>query len=316
MRLIIRMGNAAGVIDETGKLVVQPKFTGLLPFSEGLAAYNSGSRWGYVDPTGQVVIPAAFEEAGSFSCGVAFVKLAGLYGLIDQKGEWLCRPMFASAAEFREGLGLVQRAFTSPFGYLTTTGEYAIEPRFHPLAQSFSEGLALVAESSERCVSFGYIDPKGNFKIEAQYARAWDFSEGLAAISRKSSGRNVGFIDRDQKVAIDARFDGAIMKFSEGLCHVCGSGGYGFIDKYGELIIDCKFYVTGFAFSEGLCDAGFKAEKKMLQNGYINTSGEWVIEPQFLAAKPFKNGIAHVSPDAERWGYINKKGEYIWEPTA
>lgn len=48
--------------------------------------------------------------------------------------------------------------------------------------------------------------------------------------------------------------------------------------------------------------------------GYINTNGEYVIEPQFKEAKSFSsNGLAPAY-DGKRWGYINTKGEWAIQP--
>jgi hypothetical protein len=41
-----------------------------------------------------------------------------------------------------------------------------------------------------------------------------------------------------------------------------------------------------------------------------------VIEPRDLSsAKPFHNGLAEVVTQDGRWGYIDKSGRYIWQPT-
>ncbi|MCB0428083.1 MAG: WG repeat-containing protein, partial [Mangrovimonas sp.] len=44
--------------------------------------------------------------------------------------------------------------------------------------------------------------------------------------------------------------------------------------------------------------------------GFINTKGEWVIEPQFDKARAFFNGLAPVVKD-KKWGYVNEKGEVV-----
>ena len=41
-----------------------------------------------------------------------------------------------------------------------------------------------------------------------------------------------------------------------------------------------------------------------------------VIEPQYENTEEFRGGLAAVCPmDTWKWGYINTKGKYIWEPT-
>lgn len=50
--------------------------------------------------------------------------------------------------------------------------------------------------------------------------------------------------------------------------------------------------------------------------GFINTSGEWVIKPQFGQCFNFSdNGLAFVEdPESELFGFINEAGEWVIEP--
>ena len=50
--------------------------------------------------------------------------------------------------------------------------------------------------------------------------------------------------------------------------------------------------------------------------GYINPTGEFVINPQFGNAGRFSEGLAHVDIGVfgYKWGYINKAGERVIKP--
>ena len=48
--------------------------------------------------------------------------------------------------------------------------------------------------------------------------------------------------------------------------------------------------------------------------GYINKSGEYVIQPQFSKAKSFSEGYAAVEKN-KAWGFIDTKGAWAIEPT-
>lgn len=67
-------------------------------------------------------------------------------------------------------------------------------------------------------------------------------------------------------------------------------------------------------FSEGLNLVSVKKDGKELW-GYINTAGDWVIEPQYAMAYPFTDaGIAKVEEcDTGLWGIIRKDGSFITE---
>lgn len=48
--------------------------------------------------------------------------------------------------------------------------------------------------------------------------------------------------------------------------------------------------------------------------GYIDRSGNWVIEPRFLMAEQFSGGVARVQ-DETGFGLIDASGAFIWGPT-
>ena len=84
-------------------------------------------------------------------------------------------------------------------------------------------------------------------------------------------------------------------------------GKWGYINKSGDWVIQNK-YEEAYYFSEGL------AAVKFFGNwGYIDRHGEWVIQPDYSDAKPFSEGLACVMK-LNKWGYINKKGEWHFEP--
>jgi hypothetical protein len=117
--------------------------------------------------------------------------------------------------------------------------------------------------------------------------RRWipgDFSEGLAAVCYvKAPGLNCGYIDHEGSIVIEPQYALA-EPFSEGLAPVC---------------------------------TGLSPVPKM-ECGYIDKTAKLVIPMQFRIAYGFKDGVALVGIGdvyPEKWGYINKAGEYIWKPT-
>ena len=87
-----------GFIDRSGKTVIQPKFSGLSDFSDGLASVIlEGGGFGWINKTGEIVLRSGFPYAGDFKNGLAKVAddiqlyNAG-YGYIDKTGKVIWEP--------------------------------------------------------------------------------------------------------------------------------------------------------------------------------------------------------------------------------
>lgn len=84
---------------------------------------------------------------------------------------------------------------------------------------------------------------------------------------------------------------------------------YGYIDKTGQEVIEPQFYHSG-DFHEGLAYACTKLVNKC---GYIDKTGSFVVSPQFDNANDFSEGLASVEK-GNLWGYINKNGDFVIKP--
>lgn len=78
---------------------------------------------------------------------------------------------------------------------------------------------------------------------------------------------------------------------------------WGYIDETGEYVIEPQFKYAGY-FSEGLAAVQNKTTRLW---GYIDSSGEYVIEPQFFVANSFVNGYARI----EEKCHINGHSDYM-----
>lgn len=85
----------------------------------------------------------------------------------------------------------------------------------------------------------------------------------------------------------------------------------GLVNNRGEVV---KRFPRGFEvvgpFSEGLLAV---ADPSKGLTGYLDTEGEWALEPQWEVAYPFHSGRARFCED-DRCGFIDKSGEVVIEP--
>ena len=196
----VELNHKTGYIDESWKIICQPKYDAGGDFHEGLAWVNSGQKIkhykdapddievgkeGYIDRSGQLVIPIQFLDADDFSGGLALVRSGPLnywwpkfdnWGYIDHKGNYVVKAELLMALSLKDGLAAVQES-SGKWGYIDKTGTRVIKPSFD-WAKDFSEGLAPVLINHK----YGYIDKTGHLVIPAIFDQAEGFSQGLARV--------------------------------------------------------------------------------------------------------------------------------------
>jgi hypothetical protein len=247
-----------------------------------LGAMNAGTRspagallyeisidrtWGFINADGEVVIPPRFSEVGRFSEGLVAVRLATEgerseeSGFINAKGDFVIGPGVPAGFKFPK--------YQNSYSY-----------------GDFHEGRArLWIGDSTGCG--GYIDRTGKLVIPAKFARASEFSEGLACVSLprpdgESFGpKRAGFIDPEGRFVIPPDQDFIALKFSDGRCVIsCTNGDRSWscsvIDRQGNVILPPGIYSSISLFEGGL--ARVVKDGKV---GCIDTDGNVVVPVEF-----------------------------------
>ncbi len=71
----VKIGNLWGFVDNTGTLIIEPRYDDAKAFSNGLAPVKIENVWGYITINNELVIPAKYEDAINFTNkGTACVK--------------------------------------------------------------------------------------------------------------------------------------------------------------------------------------------------------------------------------------------------
>lgn len=196
------------------------------------------------------------------------------------------------------------------WGYINSRFELVIPARYEH-AEDFSEGFAAISElittgNGEPKELFGFINREGKKVVACKYEKVFAFSEGLAAVI---VNQKYGFIDTEGKEVIAPQYED-LAGFSEGLAVVKLNGRNGFINKKGMMIIQPRFvrapWVSGF--KEGLAPVYLENDTA----GFIDSTGNFVIDPKFSYVSAFSEGLALVQPVGSRYyGFIDKKGEFV-----
>lgn len=265
------------------------------------------------------------ESAPAPSTPAIHSKATTLRGFIDKSGNFVIKPQFVTASSFHEGLAHV----VDPRGsFIDKSGNFVIKKTYY-VAGDFTEGLASAAVpkpgSSWADVNrpgdqllYGYIDKTGNFVIPPKYKAALDFSEGLAAVMPQNS-KSWGFIDKHGTMVIPARFsiglddmDRDLPSFRHGVALVTAESGKAIIDKTGTALDKAK--ADKIKSSLEYDEEGFKPISENKHRGYINKRGD-VIGADFDLVTPFHEGLALVRIPGSKWGFIDRSGKFIVEPS-
>ncbi len=324
----------AGTVKITPPLIIEAPQNLFIATQKGKA--------GYINEKGRMVISPQFVSANNFSEGLAVVNNDPDHNcVINQSGEVVINPRgYFISGNFHDGRALVMMGETGKQAFIDKSGEVVIKPGFYQVKE-FSHGLAAV--QPEQGGKWGYIDTSGEMVISPQFTEAQSFSDELSRVSygHENGGRGwFGFIDRAGEFVISPRYDSAEdfsagyscvfdgnrdryyiidkrgntvidsvpvnTKFSEGLAVIWGENNLcGYIDPGGKTVVEPQF-MRADGFSEGL--AGVRINGK---HGFIDKTGQIVIEPQFISASQFSNGLAAVA-DQTGTGYIDKSGKIIF----
>ena len=156
------------------------------------------------------------------------------------------------------------------------TGKYVTPKLQHIFLNEFNTEDSLVVFRTFDKLR-GYLNiHTGEIVIPAQYQRAWNFSEGIAAV------------------------------YKDGLVSFINSSGAPAFPTTFPIRYDLNFDDIAFQFHNGLCVMRTMDYKW----GLINTKGEWVVEPVYTTISAPRNGYRIVS-NGSQCGLISEKGQIV-----
>jgi len=272
----VRTRKGCGYMDRHGNFKIAPKYYTATPFSGGYACVGmylseiDELYYGVIDHNGMFVLHPQFSFEIEISEGIALINMTlgnegipeqSLWRYISLSGKtWIeCKTKrnVSLYGRFSGGLAVVEMLDPLPsqpdtaslsYGYMDTSGRFAIEPRFCCHACDFSEGLAAVESAWEpEGPGWGFIDKTGGFVIKPQFDWAFPFHEGIARVSQKNK---YGFIGATGQFLIEPQYDTA-GDFQDGIAFVSKDGKQYAIDREGTVVFSHE-YEHPLNFSDGL----------------------------------------------------------------
>ena len=312
----VRKNGMWGYINSRGEILVQAKYVNVGTFSEGL---------GYVIDDRRVltIIDANVEMLGHvenidyahrFSCGLLCVERNGKMGFVDRSGEIVIDFSFDLAVDFVQNLAIVH--IGDSFGIIERDGRYRVPMKHAYLCPFYADstvtGVRLGTEN------WRLIDLHGEIVESQRFAAAQSEREGLVPV--RLPGTKWGWADVSGEIVFAPKFDQLSSAFFDGTIGFERRGKWGVVHRSGSILVNPIFSHVGDLCSDRRrVYVGAEAPNVLIggKYGYLDETGEMCIEPRFDTASDFGNGAARVFVGKRKHallGWINRDGEYFWEP--
>lgn len=312
-------------------------------------------RWGLMDRTGKVLVEPKYVRFGTPTEGLIWFteKFEGPVGYMDYEGTIVISPRYGMAHEFSDGYawasdsGRPDNDFTGvldgTYGVIDKTGAFVIEAKYRHRGTPFYKGLTVV-DALDRNYSQDVIDAQGRKHGTLQNLtdlRLTRFSEDFMPVKYFVVGASrTGSATRTQYGFVDGRFRAVFVRFaktrpfSDGLAAVqqANNKQWGYINKTGRYAIQPRFdYAT--EFSEGVAAVSLSGDPgdpqwgrpyQKVKWGYVDAKGRpAVAAPKGFRAAPFRGGVAPILLTNEGRGrdwdiygdviIINRVGETVFK---
>lgn len=268
-------------------------------FSNGLAAVCSNERWKYITPSGAGAFDSTYQEGGTFTELAPVVDTRGDACCIDTQGNVKLTPAYLLEKDSEFGqvvrFGQVREGLVSAYN-----GEYwnfydaeTYEKRFggYRDATAITGGVGGVSQDGKK---WALISAQGELLTGFDYREILCDKRGApcrtnAVIVRDENG--CWLVDRAGQAVSDAVYEDAHAFIENAPAAVKKDGQWIFVTEDGkEQKLGNEEFEEAKSFSSGMA-----AAKKDGLWGYIDTSGQWVIPPQFQDAEGFhSSGTAFV----------------------
>jgi len=171
---IIRVNGKYGLVDSTGKILIDPEEILISPGHEGHVVVKRDEKYGFYNIKEMVFFPIEGDQLKYIKQKRYRIKREGKYYLTDEKGVLITDRPFDSLYDFTEGIAAFEE--NTYWGYIDLNGRIIIEPIF-VLPWTSSEGKFRLFAGS----GFGFHDSRGKLIIDPKFDDVRDFSEGMAA---------------------------------------------------------------------------------------------------------------------------------------
>ena len=313
-----------GLIDATGKEVIQPQYGWIGRYSNGMIAFRDRSenqqRAGFLDLSGKEVLPKRYAFTGDFSEGLAVVRTMDgngtlKSGYIDTAGKEIIPPQYVNAGDFLNGYAVVQDS-RGQF-LITPDGKEAGGQRYDWIDAEGDSKLGIRYDADDpQTAQYTILGESGEETYTFTANAASYMGNGLYVVWKKDGGKTVvGAINLTGKEVIPFQYADARLVYDSPVLPIQntdGKWGYRSIrmleDAYTWVLKDGVYYCYQYGEmikSQWVRDKGkryYLDDAGKMLTGWQQLDGSWYL---FAGSGAMQTGWAKAGG---RWYYFGDSG--------
>lgn len=296
---VVKIGKKRGLIDETGKVIVECKydfFAGRFEHDDTIHA-RIDDKWGVIHKSGKVITECKYDFVSDVHDEFIMVELNDKYGLIDKTGKEIVECKYDGISDLNKH-DLFEVRIDGKYGLIDKTGKVIIECKFKDL--DFNESGLIRAREEDG--HFSYMNIKGAKLYDVVYAISGYSDSRFCELVRNENGKMGVLSMTSGEEIIKCEFDD-LGSVKDDLAYAKKDGKYGYIDKTGKVIIEFMFENVG-DFHKGLAKA-----KKDGKYGLIDKTGKEIINFEYEDIRTLYD-LVLVKKEG-KWGLINRKNKVV-----
>jgi hypothetical protein len=315
-----KSGDKYLLIDSTGEIRLSTNYSFISSrFNNSLAYFrDKNGKYGYINLFGEEVIKPSYDDASLFNSGVATVAIEDKYGVINNLGEPVLELSHGFIPEFGEGFSYIRNGFY--YAEIIDNAGNVILVYDHPqhYVWDVSESVILVHETPGPYFQYVfYLDFEGNTIFDENFTSGTPFRNGLAVVERMDgdifivNAQGEFLVNLSEKLDFQFYFDTS--QFREGVMVIEGFNSevgeyrFGYIDTSGELIVPPQ-YVSAYPSSDGFLTVGIESGKM----GLLDHGNQWMVEPKWASASQAINGMVRVKESFNHdWSWYNIEDQKV-----
>lgn len=274
---IVKGPNGYGIINRSNVKCVPLQYKHLDLFGSTAIARNGNGLYGLISVSGKILVPFTYKSMSKYGNFIEVKASNGKEGLFDTNGKRILNDIYDDVSYLSINNGLIPCKYNGKWGYMTTSGNKAIDFKYNSAGEFKALGLAAVKDSTNNL--YGYINKSGSYVIKPNFYSAGAIDENGAQISNVNGLK--ARIDKNGNI-LTTYYKEIGSQFICDRIWVVSDSLVGFSDDRKNLVIPCIFDYPAKKQSKPSFD-GFTHLAKVSYNGV-----EWFINPNGAFAFPAK----------------------------